>query len=133
MNILCPNRIPCCEFTTLQARPFITNDDPPDACAGADYFFLFEATGGTPPYTWAVVLGNLPDGLMLSEDGMLFGVPTLDGTFIFTVALTDFAGVVRAKQYFLTLIMCEFVRAVMEEGGVPGAILDEGGGAWLEE
>jgi len=27
----------------------------------------------------------------------------------------------------------ETVRAIMEEGGVPGAVLDEGGGAWLEE
>ncbi|GAA4824319.1 ExeM/NucH family extracellular endonuclease [Nocardioides caeni] len=34
------------------------------------------ATGGTPPYEWAVTGGTLPDGLELSASGLLTGTPT---------------------------------------------------------
>jgi hypothetical protein len=36
------------------------------------------AAGGTAPLSWSVVSGTLPDGMMLSADGLLSGTPTPD-------------------------------------------------------
>ena len=50
------------------------------------------ATGGVQPYTWALVLpgtGPLPPGLSLSAGGQITGTPTTNGTYPFTVQVTD--------------------------------------------
>lgn len=46
------------------------------------------AAGGTAPYTWSIVSGALPPGLITSA-GVILGVPTSPGTFRFTVGVTD--------------------------------------------
>jgi len=50
------------------------------------------ATGGVQPYSWALVLpgtGPLPPGLSLSAGGQITGTPTTNGTYPFTVQVTD--------------------------------------------
>ena len=61
----------------------------------------FTATGGsfTPPYTWSAT--GLPDGLSVSPDGTLSGTPTLSGTFVFTLTLTDYVS--RSVQWYYSL------------------------------
>jgi hypothetical protein len=49
-------------------------------------------TGGTPPYTYALIGGALPGGLTLSTSGMIAGTPTAAGTFNFSVQVTDSSG-----------------------------------------
>ncbi|MBI4906336.1 MAG: putative Ig domain-containing protein [Acidobacteria bacterium] len=51
-----------------------------------------QAVGGTTPYAWAVVSGELPNGLTLSPAGVVSGTPTLAGPFSATVRVTDAAG-----------------------------------------
>jgi hypothetical protein len=51
--------------------------------------FHFSASGGSPPFTWTVTSGALPDGLTLALDGTLSGTPTAVGPFAFTVTATD--------------------------------------------
>jgi len=48
-------------------------------------------TGGTGPFTWALVAGqgSLPAGLSLSAGGIISGAPTTAGTSNFTVKVTD--------------------------------------------
>lgn len=67
------------------------------------------ATGGTPPYTFAITGGSLPPGLTMSAAGLISGTPTAAGTFTFTVTVTDAAAatasvtcsiVIRPKEYF---------------------------------
>lgn len=53
------------------------------------YQVQLSATGGTAPYTWSVVSGSLPDGYTLTPAGMLWGITTQQGTFTFTVRVTD--------------------------------------------
>lgn len=46
-------------------------------------------TGGTPPFTWAVVGGSLPAGLRLDPDGHLRGAAQDQGKTTVTVTATD--------------------------------------------
>lgn len=134
MNILCPNRIRCCKFNRFADQPFITNSAPDAPCLGQAYSFMFEASGGTPPYTWSIGLGSLPNGLTLTETGLLEGTPELLGFFIFTVRLTDADGNVRGATYTLDVTECEELggRAIMEENE-EFAIGGEGSGSIMEE
>lgn len=59
---------------------------------GVAYSQTLVASGGTSPYTWALVSGSLPGGLSLnSSSGAITGTPTTTGTFNFTVEVTDSA------------------------------------------
>lgn len=54
------------------------------------YAAALAASGGTDPYEWAVVDGELPPGVSLDADsGLITGVPQEAGTYTFTVAVTD--------------------------------------------
>ncbi|MDI3257129.1 MAG: S-layer homology domain-containing protein [Kyrpidia sp.] len=70
----------------------ITTTSLPDATAGSDYTATLQASGGTPPYTWSLADGSLPDGLSLTNDGTITGNPTSAGTSTFTVRVTDSSG-----------------------------------------
>jgi hypothetical protein len=48
-----------------------------------------QATGGVPPFTWALSSGALPTGLSLNPNGTITGTPTVTGTFNFSVKVTD--------------------------------------------
>jgi len=56
------------------------------------YSATLQATGGEPDYAWTRVSGNLPRGLTLSSSGVISGTPTKQGTYNFTVRVTDSAG-----------------------------------------
>jgi hypothetical protein len=65
----------------------------------------FTATGGQPPYTWSLAPNSagLPPGLFLSPDGTLSGIPNLDGTFDFTILVTDAGGRTVVRSYSITV------------------------------
>src|SRR5262249_33743153 len=60
-----------------------------------------DGSGGTAPYSFAVVSGTLPDGLFLSAGGHLSGTFLASGSFSFTVAATDAAGCAGTQAYSL--------------------------------
>jgi large repetitive protein len=70
----------------------------PNARCSFDYKCYLSAIGGVPPFKWSLIEGELPDGLTLTEDGLISGVP-LKGIklndvkeFTFTVKVTDSVG-----------------------------------------
>lgn len=65
--------------------------NPPAGTFGIPYGpHVLMASGGTPPYTYTITAGALPDGLVLRNvSGAIFGTPTAAGTFVFTVTATD--------------------------------------------
>lgn len=50
---------------------------------------LNAASGGTAPYAYTLTTGALPQGITLSSDGTLSGIPLENGTFNFAVKATD--------------------------------------------
>uniref|UniRef100_UPI002FD97E70 Ig domain-containing protein n=1 Tax=Dissulfurispira sp. TaxID=2817609 RepID=UPI002FD97E70 len=73
----------CTSFTiTTDSLPIGTEEMPYPQTT-------LEATDGTPPYRWGIQSGSLPLGLSLSSDGTISGTPTADGSYNFTVQVTD--------------------------------------------
>jgi hypothetical protein len=61
----------------------------PVAVGGQEYELTLAATGGVAPYRWAA-RGTLPDGLSVTEDGRITGVPMRPGTStVFTVIVRN--------------------------------------------
>jgi Bacterial Ig-like domain (group 3) len=63
----------------------------------------FTSTGCTAPCTFGVTSGSLPPGLSLSPNGVLSGVPTLVGTFMFTVGVIDGVGATGSRSYSVVI------------------------------
>lgn len=64
----------------------------PDGLVGQEYSQTLKASGGTGPYRWDLKSGRLPDGLRLSEAGMISGTPTTPGEADFEIRATDQSG-----------------------------------------
>ncbi|MCL2128941.1 MAG: SUMF1/EgtB/PvdO family nonheme iron enzyme [Treponema sp.] len=81
------------EFSIIiyKLAPDITTNNLPFGVVGKAYSQSLSATGITP-ITWEVKSGTLPDGLSLSEDGVISGTPTANGLFEFTVKAENTAG-----------------------------------------
>ena len=70
---------------------------------GAPYVQPFTASGGTPPYTWAVISGGT-DGLSLgTSSGILQGTLQSTGKFTFTIQLRDSVGVTTSQNFSLVV------------------------------
>jgi uncharacterized protein (TIGR03437 family) len=63
----------------------------------APYSIDFTASGGTPPYIFAVSSGSIPAGLALSAAGALRGTADQMGSVMFTVTATDSKGATGTK------------------------------------
>lgn len=61
----------------------------PDATSASAYSQQLSATGGTAPYTFTIVGGELPAGLGLTATGHLHGTPTGRGTTRVVVRVED--------------------------------------------
>ncbi|MBP9891398.1 MAG: putative Ig domain-containing protein, partial [Planctomycetes bacterium] len=69
----------------------VTTSTLPNGIVGQAYSQGLSASGGQPPYTWAITLGSLPSGLTLSANGVISGTPTGAVISSFTVRATDSA------------------------------------------
>ncbi len=75
---------------TILPQLMITTSSLPPATVNNPYSATLSATGGQLPYTWSVIQGSLPAGLILNpSSGVISGTPTTPGTFNFTVQVTD--------------------------------------------
>jgi hypothetical protein len=96
----------------------------PAVTAGNSYGQVLAATGGTPPYTWAVTSGALPAGLTLTS-GVISGIPSVAGTFNFTVTVTDSVAAMANRQFSIlinpALIPLNIVTSSMVTGATGAA------------
>jgi autotransporter-associated beta strand protein len=61
------------------------------------------ASAGTPPYSWSIMAGNPPAGLVLAADGSLGGTPSSTGTATFTARVTDSAANSVSREFTATI------------------------------
>jgi hypothetical protein len=90
-------------ISVISAPLNITTVTLPNGKSGPQYNTTITATGGSTPYRWSIVSGQLPGGLVLNAvTGVLSGKPAA-GTFTFTVRVTDAVGAVDDQPLTLTV------------------------------
>jgi Putative Ig domain len=67
----------------------VSCNSTPSGQYGVPYSHSFLASGGTPPYTFAIIAGSLPVGLSMSSAGVVTGTPLSTGAFPITIQVTD--------------------------------------------
>lgn len=77
-----------CGVVAAESPLTIVDDSLPSLNAGEEFHALLHASGGAPPYLWSVD-GDLPEGISLTQDGLLSGRPTKAGPIVITVILAD--------------------------------------------
>lgn len=85
----------------------ISTANPQDGITGMAYTHIFKARGGRTPYVFTLTNGTLPEGLTLTEDGILSGTPTAAGNYKFTITVKDHNG--RTSRHTFTNVVKEGV------------------------
>jgi hypothetical protein len=78
-------------------------------------------TGGVLPFSWSVAQGELPPGVSLvASTGQLTGIPTVAGTYVFTIRLTDSAGSSASKSFTIVIAPSLNITTSALAGGTTG-------------
>ena len=83
----------------------ITTASLPNGNVGDPYTATLAATGGTPPYTWSVASGALPNGLSIDSAGLISGTPATAGTPSVILQVTDSAQATATKAYSVNVTL----------------------------
>lgn len=76
----------------------------PNPVLDAAYDQTMQATGGVPPYSFAVTAGSLPSGLTLvAGTGRIFGTPDTEETQAFDVTVTDSCPNTATRSFTVTV------------------------------
>jgi beta-lactamase superfamily II metal-dependent hydrolase len=84
--------------------PIVVGGSLTGGILGSPYSRTLIGGGGESPYHFTVSLGTLPAGLMLSNDGIVSGIPTVASTFTFTVQATDAVGCAGSAQFSVPIL-----------------------------
>lgn len=71
---------------------------------GTDYSLTLAGADGTAPYGWSLTSGALPQGLSISSNGVISGLPSSPSTSSFTVRLTDAHGLIATQAFELAVV-----------------------------
>ncbi len=95
----------------------------PSGTIGSAYSTSLIASGGTAPYTWSFVSGNIPAGLSLNTStGLISGTPTTAGTGTFTVAVADSESPAQTKSVTLSIVIAPVSLAITTSSVSSGTI-----------
>ncbi len=79
--------------TTNAGANLTISSTVPAGAEGSSYSATLTVTGGTAPYSFATVAGQLPPGVSLGEStGTISGTPTASGDFSFSISVVDAKG-----------------------------------------
>jgi hypothetical protein len=95
------------QLAPLQLAPLQINPASlPSGNVNANYSASLNASGGTPPYTWAIASGPLPPGVSLAGPiGEINGAPTASGTFPIMVAVQDSSSPPQATSQMYSIVI----------------------------
>jgi M6 family metalloprotease-like protein len=115
---------------SLKARPpaMLTTGALPPGRVGTYYAYTMGAAGGVPPYAWQLVSGSLPSGLALNADGFISGLPDVETTANFSLAVAGANGKATTNQF--SLLIRPVFGAPFSETFESGGVLPDG---WLQE
>ncbi len=125
------NRAGC--FDRTGGRLILLNNELPEGCSAAAYGGDLFARGGVPPYVWTATI--LPSWMTLTPAGTAChcsGTAPSPGVYPLVVTLTDAAGTVVQRRFYITVTPCTTGPAPVSkwdfnEGG--GAMAGDGVGA----
>jgi hypothetical protein len=103
----------------------ITTLELPDGVLGTLYTQVLQANGGTQPYLWSLIQGELPPGLLLnSSTGSIQGTPISAGTFPFTVRVNDSSTPSDAadRMFAFTVVDSPFDLPLVSVTGLPSTV-----------
>jgi len=90
----------CAECPPIDLAPLTL----PDGGLGIAYSQMVSASGGSSPYTYSVISGSLPPGLLLNPaSGEISGIPSATGSFTFTLSATDLVGCLGERVYTIVI------------------------------
>jgi hypothetical protein len=89
---------------TVQSGFEISTSSLSDAILGRPYNGELAAANGQPRYRWSLVGGALPEGLKLTANGFIRGVPKVAGSFPLRIRATDTTGAIAEKDLMLRVI-----------------------------
>jgi len=93
-----------CWTVRMPPVPTIVTETLPSGNVGKSYEATLEVKGGEPPYSWLIVTGNLPTGLVLGkESGKITGTPKAEGTWKFAVKVADRNGLSTQKTFEINI------------------------------
>jgi hypothetical protein len=78
-------------FITITQGLAANCNNPPLGTIEKPYSHTFSASFGAPTYVFSITAGALPDGITLASNGVASGIPTIPGSFSFTLTVTDSA------------------------------------------
>lgn len=94
---------PLAEVTgSVEPVKIVTPQVHPNPVVGERYRLLVQAAFGKAPYAFELSEGSLPEGMELSDGGVLRGAPSEAESTRFTVKVTDADGETAAKAYDVT-------------------------------
>jgi len=113
------NEVNCLQIWRSEELPTLSitnNQTLATALVGKSYSVSLDESYGTPPYTFSLTSGSLPPGLSLSSSGLIYGTPTHNSSYTFTVQVTDSG--FPAQTYTKTFVLG--VSTGLPETGIAG-------------
>lgn len=98
-----PGTLQCVLDSSTTMLEITTASPLPNGLVGAPYQLTLEAKNGSAPYAWSVSSGSLPAGLSLSQNGTLSGTPSAEGSFSFSLQVSDAAKATASKSFALAV------------------------------
>ena len=93
----------------------------PAGTVGMSYSFLLSVAGGRSPYTWSLLSGQLPNGLVLdSATGNISGTPEAEGSFAFTIQVSDVGASTASAQLSIDIAPASGSGALLAFPGADG-------------
>ena len=120
-------------FLTNAPPIVITTASVPDAVVNVPYSATLTASGGILPFSWSIISGSLPPGLVLnSANGAITGTPTTAGIFNFTPQVTDSSNPTQNTSLPFTLVTSlGTITSIWPSSAAPG-LVDAGADAPVE-
>jgi hypothetical protein len=91
------------EVTVSSALSITTAAALPNGVVNISYLQQLNATGGQAPYTWTLMAGSLPAGILISTSGLLSGTPQVAATSVFTMLVRDATGATATREFTLVI------------------------------